>query len=88
MRLVDADALIEAHYDYCCKHHGEADNFYVWSLELMRNAPTIDAVPVVRCKDCKYLSFDDPNDLTWGYCDYWFDYHYENDFCNYGKAKI
>lgn len=23
------------------------------------NAPTIDAVPVVRCKDCKYLMFSD-----------------------------
>lgn len=53
-RLIDADALIEAHYDYCCKHHGEADNFYVWSLELMRNAPTIDAVEVVRCKECRF----------------------------------
>ena len=45
MRLIDADALIEAHYDYCCKHHGEADNFYVWSLQLMKNAPTVDAEP-------------------------------------------
>ena len=54
MRLIDADALIEAHYQHCNEHHGDTDIFYGWSLELMRNAPTIDAVPVVRCKDCKH----------------------------------
>lgn len=68
MRLIDADALIEAHYQHCNEHHGDTDIFYGWSLELMQNAPTIDAVPrkdyeelerhfvnwepVVRCKDC------------------------------------
>ena len=45
MRLIDADALIEAHYQHCNEHHGDADIFYGWSLELMQNAPTIDAVP-------------------------------------------
>lgn len=45
MRLIDADALIEAHYQHCNEHHGDTDIFYGWSLELMRNAPTIDAVP-------------------------------------------
>ncbi len=54
MRLIDADALIEAHYQHCNEHHGDTDIFYGWSLELMRNAPTIDAVPVVRCKDCRW----------------------------------
>ena len=44
MRPIDADALIEAHYDYCNKHHGEADVFYGWSLELMRNAPTVKRI--------------------------------------------
>lgn len=48
MRLIDADAL-EYHvtenpmvrYEYIHKH--EVDN-----------APTIDAVPVIRCKDCRW----------------------------------
>lgn len=48
MRLIDADALIEAHYNYCNTHHGEADVFWGWSLRLMKNAPTIDAEPVRR----------------------------------------
>ena len=26
---------------------------------IIKTAPPIDAVPVVRCKDCKYLMFSD-----------------------------
>ena len=52
MRLIDADALIEAHYQHCNKHHDDA--FEVWSLKLMRNAPTIDAVPKTQCRDCQF----------------------------------
>lgn len=51
-------------------------------------SPTIDAVPVVRCKDCK--NFDSRN---W-YCYYW-DYEPgsspnrvdDDDFCSYGERK-
>lgn len=47
MRLIDADALI-AEYDRV--HVGEPGG----ARKLMENAPTVDAVPVVRCKDCFY----------------------------------
>lgn len=72
MRLIDADALIEAHYNYCNTHHGEADIFWTWSLRLMKDAPTIEPEPVRRghwevvdeaeprrysCSECKILSF-------------------------------
>lgn len=44
MRLIDADELMR-------KYHVSP----VWDSWLeINNAPTIDAVPVVRCKDCKY----------------------------------
>ena len=42
MRLIDADALME-------KYHKTS----VWdSWVAINSAPTVDAVPVVRCKDC------------------------------------
>ena len=42
MRLIDADALIGK------------DVGIAWvSTEAIRNASTIDAVPVVRCRECK-----------------------------------
>lgn len=57
------------------------------AINALRNAPSADVVPVVRCKDCKY--WQDNNDgypheeCRWG--------HGEtpdaNDFCSYGERK-
>lgn len=46
VRLIDADALITEAY-------AEGAYGYVDALQIA-NAPTIDAVPVVRCWECKY----------------------------------
>ena len=43
MRLIDADALEREHKDVCSRS-------MKYNLDL---APTIDAVPVVRCRECK-----------------------------------
>lgn len=43
VRLIDADALLEGRED-----HEMISTHLIW------NAPTIDAVPVVRCRDCKW----------------------------------
>jgi hypothetical protein len=45
MRLIDADALINS----IVKKYGR--NEIILDID---SAPTIDAEPVVRCKDCKY----------------------------------
>lgn len=50
MRLIDADALMEELYDNLC--NGEV--LYRISPSDIDNAPTVDAVPIVRCKDCKH----------------------------------
>lgn len=50
------------------------------------NAPTVDAVPVVRCKDCRY-GYDDMGGLccSHGVC---VDCVVPEDFfCRYGKRK-
>lgn len=53
MRLIDADAL---HFNRIRIAHEDGTvggyNAVVMSAEI-KDAPTIDAVPVVRCKDCK-----------------------------------
>lgn len=46
MRLVDADALLEKAWD---DHECEVIN-----ADDVRDAPTIDAKPVTRCRDCKH----------------------------------
>ncbi len=56
MRLIDADALEKLHCEDCSavtRGMCEADPICA-SLMWVREAPTIDAVEVVRCKDCKY----------------------------------
>lgn len=54
MRLIDADALVAdtSFFDGDDWHYG-------YSAKQIANAPTIDAVPVVRCRECIHR---DPED--------------------------
>ena len=45
MRLIDADVLLDSIFKSCNTTESTIDN-----------APTIDAVSVVRCKDCKHYN--------------------------------
>lgn len=51
MRLIDADALDM--YERLKSYYGDA-----WrdAQEEIDNAPTVDAVHVIRCKDCKHFT--------------------------------
>ncbi len=49
MRIIDADALTLCNYDL-----PDMFSFRAVPEETLEAAPTIDAVEVVRCKDCKY----------------------------------
>ena len=51
MRLNDADALWEHLNDEPWENNADRDEI---ALPIVNAAPTIDAVPVVYCKDCKY----------------------------------
>lgn len=53
MRLVDADALTR-HKQLEAMGNGKYEDVEVVYANDIDNAPTIDAVPVVRCKDCKW----------------------------------
>lgn len=84
MRPIDADALelgkfIETRTDW---HKGWNDALDAATTQ----APTIDAVEVVRCKGCKHWRPDD--DI--GHCenpDGLDNYALPNDFCSYGERK-
>lgn len=87
MRLIDADALLEEAWDVDCRC-GYVQVVDVGSIE---EAPTIEAKPVVHCKDCKYNVANrqqDPLDIT-DYtdivCDYFMTDGMEaDDFCSQG----
>ena len=64
MRLIDADAILD---DFLKRYtEMERDRKLVFAAceikqdfaDMISNAPTVDAVPVVRCKDCIH-SYDD-----------------------------
>ena len=59
MRLIDAKAL-----ERQVKEALEKANPVImgWLLRWIRKQPTIDAVPVVRCKDCKHFVQGAPYD--------------------------
>jgi hypothetical protein len=83
---IDADAVEKQAYDDV-HYHAELED---WEFDVVTHylglAPTIDAVPVVRCKDCEHRSYDG-NDKP--YCLKLEMYlNKELDFfCSYGERK-
>lgn len=98
MRLIDADFVIEH-----IKPYEPSDER--WSVtggtairlihNAIDNAPTVDAVPVTRCRNCEYYK-NHPNGLCYlhtepkenerGYSGEAFCVE-PDDFCSYGKPK-
>ena len=83
-RMIDANALREK----CDSTHR-----FVWMRDI-DDAPTVDAVEVVRCRECKYWkhsgskagnSFSDMEYI--GGCEFTKYYRRESDFCSYGERK-
>lgn len=79
MRLIDADKMRKDWLE-------NGENEYVYDtnavLESIDEQPTVDAVEVVRCKDCKHLMFSD----MYGECGRgYMGIVSPDDFCSYGK---
>ena len=55
-RLIDANALLE-NSDVFTMHTKEYGSIEVIPVDAVGDAPTVDAVEVVRCKDCKYRKY-------------------------------
>ena len=54
MRLIDADALLQKRNQV--KDFWHSPELYVIGQGYVMDAPTIDAVPVVRCENCKHYN--------------------------------
>ena len=79
MRLIDADLLED--------QFGISDEDLL-ALDEIRHAPTVDAVPVVRCKDCKY-AYINSFAVSSGeaLCTLSGKPMQQDDFCSYGEPK-
>lgn len=84
MRLIDADA-VKFKFPYGFYNNGILMVPYNSCKCSLDNTPTVDAVLVVRCRDC--IFYDPVNSSNWcshptGLCN-----PGESDFCSYGKRK-
>ena len=96
MRLIDADRLNKPiyaeednitgsgmSYDEICGYNGGID--IAWNK--IDQATTIDAVPVVRCKDCVRRYDTDECPMCFLIEGKYYEYTNENGFCDRGERK-
>lgn len=88
MRLIDADALMERE----CLWLRDGDVLYSIPPSHIDLAPTIDAVPVVRCRECKHLNIIN-NQKLYAHCPKTntiflpFEMDTRTHFCSLGQRK-
>ena len=99
MRLIDADRLSEAIYDNVPAPYEDASWAKENCLAEIEAAQTVDAVPVVRCRECKHFRhygktslFINGKNIKAGWCQRRISYDEEyrmtaDDFCSYGERK-
>ena len=92
-RLIDADRALEIVRDQGIAHPN-AYHLTNYATLILRESPTVDAIPVVRCRYCKHWkptgskagnSFSDMEYI--GGCEFTKYCRRESDFCFYGKRK-
>ena len=78
MRLIDAEYVLWKVRESACPQSLDFGHGMESVIGEIRRAPTVDAEPVVRCKDC--IERDDD------WCQH-FGYQIEpNDYCSYGEG--
>lgn len=95
MWLIDANRLYDAAEEKYMEDRNKTDNVITRVMlsnarqriqMLIASAPSVDAVPVVRCKDCKYVNFTEHRDYLrcTKHCAFSFR---PDDFCSYGERR-
>ncbi len=88
MRTIDADALFAEFENADWYNNADRDEI---AEQLVLQAPTIDAVSVVRCDECKYCkekgTSDCPSGYGYLYCTQKKSIVYEDDYCSWGEKR-
>lgn len=98
MRLIDADALEELFREVIGSLSRRTDcnlNFEymirtsAMTIEMIKDAPTIDAVEVVRCRDCKYMTehYDTDGNVPYWICSEWDSGTDYDGFCHLAERR-
>ena len=83
-RLIDADRALEIVRDQGIAHTN-AYHLTNYATLVLREAPTVDAVEVVRCRECKY--HEETSVTEYEHCCLLSKTVRYNDFCPYGDRK-
>lgn len=104
MRVIDAEPIIEELYKIGNEKDESGEHEFALGIDtviyLLEQAKTVDAEPVLYCKDCKYWIDEDgireKDGVRYARCNVHNHYidgnHYgwcpsENDFCSYGRTE-
>lgn len=60
-----------------------------FAIQIAEAIPTVDAVPVVRCKDCKYMTehYDTDGNVPYWTCSEWDAGTDYDGYCHYGERR-
>ena len=98
-RLIDANAFIEEHCAECKYFNVNGlctkDDPVCGSVMIVAELPTVDAVEVVRCKDCKHAYINSFSAISGvALCKHWTNQAdgkqaitQHDDFCSYGERR-
>ena len=88
MKLCDLDEIkiqVKRQYEDCHGYSGNKKAIYSEAIlavrSILHSAKTIDSVPVVRCRECKYRSKDGCPIID---ANIWMD---DDDFCSHGERE-
>ena len=91
-RLIDADDLEKAiktdYFEHFTQYH-DTDQMALIDMvcEDIEESPTVDAVEVVRCRECKQGEVDDPDFPDQYYCHAGCGWNRGDFYCAYGERK-
>ena len=82
MRLIDADALPKI---LVFKASEETRQAIEMITNMIQKAPTIDAEPVIKCKDCSWVCKRDEYGRL--LCDYYNGFRFDDEYCSKAERK-
>ena len=85
-RLIDANRAMEIVRNQGIAHPN-AYHLTNYATLILREAPTVDAVEVVRCRECKQGEIDDPDFPDQYYCHAGCGWNKGDFYCAYGERK-
>ena len=93
MRVIDADAMKRVYQEVLCSHVAcidcsfFMDDKYCRLETMLSEAPTINAIPVIRCRECNQGEVDDPDFPDQYYCHAGCGWNNGDFYCAYGERE-